>query len=79
MRSIIVHIMNEEPILCEIDELPDPTDTLLKISNMRRRDGTDVHYIDDEVMTIIVPWHRINFIQLLPAADVEEVMGFVRE
>ncbi|MFO7537725.1 MAG: hypothetical protein R6X32_06655 [Chloroflexota bacterium] len=79
MQSIIVHIMNEEPILCEVDKLPKPSDQVLVIHNMRRRDGTDVHYIDDEVMTIMVPWHRINFVQVLPAGDLDEVIGFVRE
>ena len=79
MQSILVHIVNEEAILCEVDKLPDPSDQVLYLHNMRRRDGTDVHYVDDEVMTIVVPWHRIKFIQVLPTSDVDDVMGFVRE
>ncbi len=79
MQSILVHIVNEEPILCEVEKLPDAADQVVVMHNMRRRDGTDVHYIDDEVMTIIVPWHRINFIQVLPTGEMDDVIGFVRE
>jgi hypothetical protein len=49
------------------------------MQNPRRRDGKDLHYLDEDVTSMIVPWHRINFIQLLPSADAEEIIGFVRE
>jgi hypothetical protein len=26
----------------------------------------------------LVPWHRINFIQIMPSGDIEEVASFVR-
>ncbi|MCP5100051.1 MAG: hypothetical protein GY943_31240 [Chloroflexi bacterium] len=79
MVSIIVHISNEDPIVCEVDEIPKPTSVYVQIHNPRKRDGKDIHYLDEDVTSIIVPWHRINFIQLLPSGDVEEVFGFVRE
>ena len=79
MQTVIVHIQNEEPVLCEVDELPDPTHQVIVVHNPRRRDGQDIHYIDDDVMTIIFPWHRINFVQVLPSAEAEDVIGFVRE
>jgi hypothetical protein len=77
--SIILHIANEDPILCDIDELPQPTDQVLIVNNPRRRDGKDIHYLEDEVTTMIVPWHRINFVEIIPSAEVEEVITFVRE
>ncbi|MDX1616020.1 MAG: hypothetical protein R3300_17045 [Candidatus Promineifilaceae bacterium] len=77
--SIVLHISNEEPIVCEIENLPDPSDQIIVVHNPRRRDGKDIHYLDDEVNTMIVPWHRVNFIQVRPQADVEEVITFVRE
>lgn len=76
---VIVHIMNEDPVLCEIDVMPTPQDQLVTIHNPRRRDGKDLHYLDENVSTIVVPWHRINMIQLLPTAETEDVIGFVRE
>ena len=78
--TIILHIANEEPILGEIEALPDPGDQALMVTNPRRRDGKDLHYLEDEVTSMMVPWHRINFIELMPSAtELEEVITFVRE
>lgn len=79
MLTVIVHIVNEDPVVCEVERMPDPTDQFLLLQNPRRRDGKDVHYLDEDVTSMMVPWHRINFVQLMPSADVEEVIGFVRE
>ena len=77
--AIILHITNEDPILCDIDQLPEPEDQFVTVSNPRRRDGKDIHYLEDDVTTMMVPWHRINFIQVLPSTETEEVISFVRE
>jgi len=74
----IVHILNAEPILGELDDLPSTNDTLVKINNPRQRDGKDLHFIEMEVTTVYWPVERINFIEILPTEE-EEVIGFVRE
>jgi hypothetical protein len=79
MKTIIVHIANEDAIVGEVEELPEPIDQTVTIQNPRRRDGMDIHYVVEEVSTLIIPWHRINFIQVLPAGGEEDVIGFVRE
>ncbi len=79
MISVIVHVANEDPIVCEVEALPHPQDALVFIHNPRRRDGTEIHYLDEDVNSVIYPIHRINFIQIMPSADVGEVFGFVRE
>jgi hypothetical protein len=79
MISVIVHIANEDPIVCEVETLPHPQDNLIFIHNPRRRDGLEIHYLDEDVNSVIYPIHRINFIQVLPSADIGEVFGFVRE
>jgi len=79
MQSIIVHIANEDAIVCEIENLPDPKDQTILVHNLRRRDGKDVHYLDEDVTSVIFPLRRVNFIQVLPSAEVNEVVGFVRE
>jgi hypothetical protein len=78
-NTLLVHIVNEDPIVVDVDELPDPTNQYLLGMNPRYRDGKDVQYLLQEVTTILVPWHRITFIELLPSATGEEVVGFVRE
>lgn len=79
MISVIVHINNEDAMVGEIDKMPDNRDNIIVVNNPRRRDGKDVHYLDDDVSTLIIPWHRINFVQVMPSGNVEEVFGFVRE
>ncbi|KAA3665114.1 MAG: hypothetical protein DWQ04_02255 [Chloroflexi bacterium] len=79
MVSIILHISNEDPIVCEVDALPEPTSQFIIVHNPRKRDGKDIHYLDEDVTSMLVPFHRVNFVQLLPSGEVEEVFGFVRE
>ncbi len=78
MITILVHIRNEEAFECEVDELPNPTGLFIQVHNPRLRDGKDLHYLNEEVTSILVPWHRINFIQIMPSGEIEEVASFVR-
>jgi hypothetical protein len=77
--TIVLHITNEDPILAEVDQLPEPQDQMLAISNPRLRDGKDLHYLEDETTSMIIPWHRINFVEILPSAELEEIVTIVRE
>jgi hypothetical protein len=77
--SIVLHIQNEEAVIGEVDEIPSPTDLLITITNPRRIDGKDLHYLTENVVTVIWPIHRLNFIEILPTKEEEEIIGFVRE
>jgi hypothetical protein len=76
---IQVHIANDDPIILDVDELPKPGDQFVMGMNPQRRDGKEVPYVQSEVSTVIFPWWRINFIQVLPSAEEERVPTFVRE
>ncbi len=77
--TILMHLSGEDPVVGEIEELPTPTDTTITIINPRRRDGKDLPYLDGNVVTVLWPMHRVNFIEILPTAEDEELIGFVRE
>ncbi len=77
--TLLFHIPNEEPIAGEVDELPGPQDTIVVLKNPRRRDGKDIHYLDPEVNSIIVPLSRVTIIEILPGAEEEDIIGFVRD
>lgn len=79
MPIVILHILNDEPVLAEMDEMPSPQDTILIVRNPRRRDGKDLPYVDATVNTVIWPMHRLNFIEILPSAGDDEIITFVRE
>jgi hypothetical protein len=77
--TVVVHISNEDPVVGELDELPAVTDTLVHIHNPRRRDGKDVHYLSNDIVTVIWPITQIAFIEVMPSEAEERIIGFVRE
>jgi hypothetical protein len=77
--SIVIHISNEEPVLGEVEELPNPTDQVIRVNNPRRLDGKYLNFIQDRVTTVIWPISKINFIEILPNEEEEDIFGFVRE
>ncbi len=79
MPSVLIHISNEDPVLGEVDALPGVTDTLVVIKNPRRRDGKDLHYLEANVNTVMWPMARINFIEIKPSSEEEEIISFVRQ
>jgi hypothetical protein len=77
--TVLIHIQNEDPVVGEIDELPAPTDRNIRVQNPRKRDGKDLQYLQGDVTTVIWPWSRISFIEILPSGAEDEIIGFVRE
>jgi hypothetical protein len=77
--SVILHVTGESAILGEVDELPKPTDNIIVVSNPRQRDGKDLHFINNNVVKVIWPIAKVNFIEILQDAEEEKIIGFVRE
>lgn len=77
--SILLHISGEDPVIGEVEEMPTMTDTTIMVNNPRRRDDKDLPYLHETVTTVIWPLHRINFIEILPSKEEEDLIGFVRE
>ncbi|UYN90318.1 MAG: hypothetical protein KIT08_03545 [Anaerolineales bacterium] len=78
-HTVLIHLHNEDPVVGEIEELPTPTDTMLRVMNPRKRDGKDLHYLQNDVTTVYWPWTRISFVEILPSGGEDEIIGFVRE
>ncbi|MBX3045555.1 MAG: hypothetical protein KJZ53_02345 [Anaerolineales bacterium] len=78
-HTVLIHLHNEDPVVGEIEELPNPTDTMLRVQNPRKRDGKDLHYLQNDVTTVYWPWTRISFVEILPSGGEDEIIGFVRE
>jgi hypothetical protein len=79
MFTVIVHINNEDPIMGEVEELPQPSDQIIMLKNPRKKDGKDVHYLEPNVNLVIWPFHRITFIELIQDVEEDEIISFVRE
>jgi hypothetical protein len=74
MPTVVVHVMGEDPFVAEVEELPAPTDQAITLVNPRRRDNKPLHYVEDQTISVIFPWHRISFIEVRPD---EEARGEV--
>ena len=77
--SVLVHLSGEDPVLGEVEELPGVSDTTILINNPRKRDEKDLPYLAETVVSVVWPMHRINFIEILPTREEEDLIGFVRE
>lgn len=78
-HTVLIHLHNEDPVVGEIEDMPAPTDTVLRVQNPRRRDGKDLHYLQSDVTTVFWSWSRISFLEVLPTGGEDEIIGFVRE
>ena len=79
MPQIILHIQNEPAVIGEVEELPKFSDTMIGIRNPTRIDGKELDYLDQRVNFVIWPLERLNFIEVLPSGEDEEIISFVRE
>ncbi len=77
--SALINLVDEEPILGELESPPDPAASFVTVLNPRRRDGRPVPFLESNVEKVLLAWHRINHIQILPEIDLEQIIGFVRE
>jgi len=78
--TLLIHVIGEEPMLGDADELPDPKDQFLRFANPRKRDGKPVSYITRGATDFYLPWHRISIVEVLRGEEEEvEVVEFFRE
>ena len=79
MPTVLIHILNEDPVLGEIENLPGATDTIMVVNNPRKRDGKDLANVVQNVTQVIWPISRCAFIEVIPGEDEEQIISFVRE
>ena len=60
-HTVMIHVLNEDAVVGEVEHLPEPSDQVIIVSNVRRRDGRDVSYVLPETNTVVYPWTRIHY------------------
>lgn len=78
-HTVMIHLLNEDAVVAEIERMPEPGDQVLIVNNLRLRDGRDVPYVLPETNTVVYPWTRIHCLEILPSEKEEKIVGFVRE
>ncbi len=64
MLRVMVHVLNDDPFVAEVDKLSDPQHQCVFLRKPRRHDGKRPTTAEG-VTTVLYPWHRITFIDLL--------------
>ncbi|MBL8163254.1 MAG: hypothetical protein JNJ61_14805 [Anaerolineae bacterium] len=66
MITLLLHIANAEPVKLDVEDLPHPSDLMILGRNPRDRKDREVEWLDEGVTTVMIPWSRINLIQIMP-------------
>lgn len=69
MITMIIHIANQEPVKVDVESMPNPGDQVLICKNPRERNDKPFSWVDDGVTTVIFPWWRINYVQVMPTGE----------
>jgi hypothetical protein len=78
--TVVLHLLGTDPILAEVDELPDPHSSFVLCSNPRSRDGKNLPYVEPGCTRFMFPWHRLNFIESYPSEeDQTKIEAFFRD
>jgi len=79
-QTVIVHLMNEDPVLAEVERMPEPGDANILVFYPRRTDGKPLHYLSDGATRVIFPMHRVSSIEVVGEERAEkEEITFYRE
>jgi hypothetical protein len=68
IRNAVLHIANEQPLLCDLFEMPNPADVALRCTNLRMLDGKRPIFIDDIRSVFVFPYLHIRFVEVPAAA-----------
>lgn len=68
IRNAVLHIMNEQPMLADLFEMPTPGDAILRCTNLRTMNGKRPVFVDDSMSVFYFPYLHLRFVELMPAS-----------
>lgn len=78
-RSVIIHLVDQDPIVADMEELPTGNASNVYFTNPRRRDGKPVGWVTPGAVAFVYAMSRINFIEVMTSdEDREKVVEFYR-
>jgi hypothetical protein len=70
-RTVIIHLLNQDPIVADMERLPDESSAFVTFSNPRMRDEKNVGWATPGARSFLFPWARINFIEVMTSKEEE--------
>ena len=68
IKNVVLHLNNEQPVVVDLFELPNPVDLGLRCTNMRTLDGKRPVFIDDIKAVFFFPYLHVRFVEIPPRA-----------
>lgn len=66
IRNAVIHVLNEQPLLADLFEMPAGSDVALLCTNLRMLDGKRPVFVDRSESVFIFPYLHIRFVEILP-------------
>jgi hypothetical protein len=79
IRNAVIHIINEQPLLADLYEMPTATDVSLVCTNLRTMNGTRPVFADNTDSVFLFPYDHIRFLEIPPGADRSRVAAAEEE
>jgi hypothetical protein len=76
IRDAVIHMNNEQPLICDLREMPSALDVNLVCTNLRLLDGKKPIFIDRTDSWFALPMHIIRFIEIpLLAVEASSILA----
>ena len=72
IRDVVIHMQSEQPLKCDLKELPTARDACVMCTNLRMVDGRKPTFIDEVESWFLIPLDHIRLVEM-PAASVAGV------
>ena len=69
IKNVVLHLLNEQPLLVDLYELPKAEDLGLICTNMRTMDGKRPVFIDRMDSVFFFPYLHIRFVEIMPSTS----------
>jgi hypothetical protein len=76
IRDAVIHMNNEQPLVCDLRAMPEAEDVSLVCTNLRLVDGKKPTFIDRIDSWFAIPMHIIRFIEIpLLAVEASSILA----
>jgi hypothetical protein len=79
IKNAVLHLLNEQPLLADIEGQPKASDFVLVCTNLRMMNGSRPVFIDRMESTFIIPYAQVRFIELPRVAKAAKPPGGTEE
>jgi hypothetical protein len=66
IRDVVIHLLNEQPVMADLLVAPAAGDANLLCTNLRTLAGRRPVFVDDSASTFVFPYRHIRFLEIRP-------------